>query len=190
MGASAMNEVSLGAIELEHSPAMYAWMLDDEVRANVGVRAIPTLERTREWIVRARKDEATEARAILVDGVYVGNVILDQIDRHASKARLSIYVGEASARGQGIGQRAVRLILGVAFRELNLAKVALTVHARNGRAIATYIACGFSVEGVHRGEFLLDGERIAELYMGILRSEFDRLSELRVIGENSGDGSD
>jgi RimJ/RimL family protein N-acetyltransferase len=56
----------------------------------------------------------------------------------------------------------------VAFGELRLRKVYLTVHAKNQRAVAAYEAAGFAVEGVHRREFLLDGELVDELYMGIL----------------------
>ena len=150
---------------------MLAWLRDPEVRDNVGLRSEPSLERTLTWIGQAHDDPAIEARTILVDGQHVGNVVLDHIDHDL--ARLSVYVGEG--RGQGVGRQAVRLMLGVAFDDLRLRKVYLTVHVRNTRAIATYVACGFAVEGVHRQEFTLRGERIDELYMGILRTEYERL---------------
>ena len=57
------------------------------------------------------------------------------------------------------------------FGPLDLHKVWLTVHARNAAAIHAYEAVGFRVEGTHRGEFLLDGARLDEIYMGILKTD-------------------
>ncbi len=98
-----------------------------------------------------------------------GGIAAARIDRAIGKARLHIYVGEADARGHGVGKRAVTLALALAFDRLGLHKVWLTVHARNEAAIRAYEAVGFTIEGVHRAEFLLDGERVDELYMGVLR---------------------
>jgi len=53
-----------------------------------------------------------------------------------------------------------------------LHKVWLTVHVRNSRAICAYARLGFEVEGVLRDGFLLAGERLAALYMGLLRDDF------------------
>ena len=49
-----------------------------------------------------------------------------------------------------------------------LHKVWLTVHAGNAAAIAVYERCGFQTEGVLRDEFLLDGERVDALRMGVI----------------------
>jgi RimJ/RimL family protein N-acetyltransferase len=155
------------------------------VSANLGLRTKPTLEKTLAFIAASATDEATCARAILLGERHVGNVVLDSIDRHIGKARLHIYVGEPDARGHGVGRRAVALALALAFDELGLHKVWLTVHARNVAAVRAYEAAGFQLEGTHRGEFVLrqgggeggggqdgaDGERVDELYMGIQRDE-------------------
>jgi RimJ/RimL family protein N-acetyltransferase len=167
-----MAEVALVPLDMRHAEAMYVWMCDPVVAKNLGLRSEPSPEKTRAFIEHAMNDDSVCAYAILLDGAHVGNVVLDQIDRHASKARLHIYVGEPSARGHGVGKRALRQALAVAFGELALNKVWLTVHARNAAAIAAYVAVGFHVEGVHRQEFVLDGKRLDELYMGCLASEF------------------
>lgn len=153
---------------------MLRWMRDPEVAQNVGLRSTPTLEKTLAFIARAADDDTICGRAIVVDGEHVGNVVLDMIDRHAGKARLHIYLGETNARGRGVGKSAVKLALDVAFDELGLDKVWLTVHARNARAIAAYHAVGFVTEGVHREEFVLGAERVDEHYLGILRRERPR----------------
>ena len=58
------------------------------------------------------------------------------------------------------------------FAVRGLHKVWLTVHTRNSRAICAYARLGFEVEGVLRDGFLLAGERLAALYMGLLRDDF------------------
>jgi RimJ/RimL family protein N-acetyltransferase len=170
-----MADVALAPLDAANAEAIYRWMCDPQVSRNVGLRSEPTLEKTRAFIARANSDDTIFARAVLLDGHHVGNVVIDQIDAYSSTARLSIYIGESSARGRGVGKRAVALSLGVAFEHLALNKVYLTVHARNVAALAVYVAVGFVVEGVHREEFLLDGERVAELYMGVLRSDWVRM---------------
>lgn len=160
--------VALAPLRPAHAPAIVRWLRDPAVSANLGLRSRPTLARTRAFIAAAAGDTVC-ARAILVDGRHVGNVVLDHIDRQIGKARLHIYIGEAAARGRGVGRRAVALALALAFDQLGLYKVWLTVHAHNTAAIRAYQAVGFAIEGTHRGEFLLDGERVDELYMGALR---------------------
>lgn len=166
-----MSSVVLAPLTTAHAEAMLRWMLDPDVAQNLGLRSEPTLEKTLAFIEKAANDESICALAILADGQHVGNVVLDMIDRRASKAHLHIYVGEHTARGRGVGRTAVKLAVDVAFDDLAVDKVWLTVHARNARAIAAYQAVGFVTEGVHREEFVLGDERIDELYMGILRRE-------------------
>ncbi len=166
--------VTLGPLRPAHAPAIVRWLRDPAVASNLGLRARPTLARTRAFIAGARAAASARtgdpcARAILLDGRHVGTVVLDQIDRRIGKARLHIYVGDPDARGRGVGRRAVALALALAFGRLRLHKVWLTVHAKNRAAIRAYRAVGFAIEGVHRAEFLLDGERVDELYMGALR---------------------
>lgn len=172
-GRAKPPDVTLTPLRPGHAPAMVRWLKDPVVSANLGLRATPTLARTRAFIAAARAAgppaDAPCARAILLGDRHVGTVVLDQIDRRVGKARLHIYVGDPAARGHGVGQRAVALVVALAFDELSLRKVWLTVHVRNEAAIRAYTAAGFAIEGVHRGEFLLGEERLDELYMGILR---------------------
>jgi RimJ/RimL family protein N-acetyltransferase len=151
-----------------HAGAMYQWMCDPAIRDNVGVRAAPSLERTNAWIEGAIADPSVVPFAIELAGKHVGNVVLDRIDRHLSTCRLSIYIGDASARGKGVGRKAVSRAVEYAFQMLALNKVWLTVHVHNAAAIAAYVAAGFSVEGILRDEFVLKGNRCAALYMSIL----------------------
>jgi RimJ/RimL family protein N-acetyltransferase len=170
------RDVHLMPLESTCAERMFNWMTDPEVAANIGLRAEPSLQKTREWIVKAAQDPCVRPFAVYVKHTHVGNVVLDQIDTYLSKARLSIYIGEPSARGGYTGAMATFLTLKFAFEELRMYKVWATVHARNGRAIKNCLRFGFQVEGVLRGEFLLGGRRVASLYMSTLADEFAELT--------------
>ena len=169
-----MSLVSLAPLGHSHADAMLRWTSDAEVRDNLGLRRVATREGTEAWLTRALSDDTVRAFAIHRDGEHVGNVVLDRIDRHVGTTRLHIYIGDAAVRGHGVGARATALAVKYAFDELGLHKVWLTVHAKNGRAIAAYARAGFHVEGVLRDEFILGGERVAAVYMGCVRT--DRVS--------------
>ena len=166
------HAMRLVPIDQSHGERMLVWMQDPALRQSLGIHAEPSAERTRAWIEHAMTSDDTKAFAIFDEERHIGNVVLDRIDRRLGTTRLSIYLGEAGVRGRGNGRRALRLALGEAFQRLGLHKVWLIVHAENVRAIAAYVAAGFSVEGVLRDEFLLDGRRMSVLYMGILAPEF------------------
>jgi RimJ/RimL family protein N-acetyltransferase len=166
-------DVTLTPITLAHAPKMFEWMLDPEVRENLGVKRDPSLAATTEWIAKSLNDPSVRAYAILLSGNHVGNVILDRIDPFTSSARMSIYIGEGSVRGKGVGRAGLYKVLCIGFHELNLNKIWLTVHCQNCQAINSYLSLGFVVEGVLRDEFILRGNRISVFYMGLLKKEFD-----------------
>jgi RimJ/RimL family protein N-acetyltransferase len=170
------RDVRLEPLGQCHAEDVYRWMTDPIISANIGLRTDPSLPKTREWIAKATQDPTIRAFAVLWNGVHVGNAVLDQIDAYLSKARFSIYIGEAHARASGIGTTGTFLILQVAFRELGLYKVWLTVHSRNDRAIKAYSRVGFQLEGILRGEFLLNGERLSVWYMSIVVEEFRKIA--------------
>jgi RimJ/RimL family protein N-acetyltransferase len=170
------KDVGLTALRPEHAESMFRWMTDTEVSGNIGLRSEPSLEKTQAWIRRAVDDPDIQAYAILFRGQHVGNIVFDRLDRHLESARMSMYVGESSARGGGVGAIALRLALADAFVTLSLHKVWLTVHIRNFRAIHLYLKLGFVMEGILRDEFRLGAELIPIFYMGLLRQDFEYLN--------------
>jgi diamine N-acetyltransferase len=164
--------IELTPLRAEHAPAMARWMEDKEIVEGLGLSREPSAEYTEQWVARALEDPSYVPFAVLAEGEHVGCVILDQIDRRLGLARLSIYLGPPEVRNRGIGQTAVRLALAHAFRMLGLFKVWLTVHEGNVRAITAYERCGFVIEGVLRGEFLLGEERLSAIRMGVLADDF------------------
>lgn len=102
----------------------------------------------------------------------IGFVVLFNIKWRNQSAEMAMGIGEAAYRGKGYGSDALRLLLGYAFRELGLYRVALTVIAYNDAAIRAYERAGFVREGVQRGAIWRDGQRYDMLCYGILRDEW------------------
>lgn len=163
------SSVTLISLSQQHAEATFRWVADPVIARNVGIRARVSLKSTRQWVADAGGDDTRLAFAITLDDRHVGNVVLDQIDRAAGTARLSIYIGEPDARGRGIGQQAVRLAMDEAFDTQGLGRVWLIVHAGNAPAIAAYQRAGFTTEDVIPEEFLLGDRRVDALRMAVMR---------------------
>jgi RimJ/RimL family protein N-acetyltransferase len=64
-------------------------------------------------------------------------------------------------------------MLRFAFQEVNLHRVFLRVRDDNARGIRAYEKCGFQQEGRLREAIYANGRYYDELWMGILRHEFE-----------------
>ncbi len=91
------------------------------------------------------------------EGRPVGSVYIRDIDNAHHKGEYGIFIGEADARGRGIGTAAARLMIRYAFEVLGLHKLFLRVFADNARAIGSYEKAGFKREAYLRDEVCIDG---------------------------------
>lgn len=93
-------------------------------------------------------------------------------------AEIGVGIGERELWSQGLGRDAVRALLRHLTEDLGLHRVTLHTHAENDRAIASYKACGFEVEGILRDAVMTDRGRyidtVAMAYIhGRPRAAFD-----------------
>lgn len=106
-------------------------------------------------------------------GRSVGHISLGSIDRDNRSGRVGkVLLGDASVRGQGIGELMMRAIVRIGFEELNLHRISLGVFDFNRSAIACYEKAGFRQEGVLR-----DARRFGDTFwnlveMSILKPEW------------------
>ena len=77
-----------------------------------------------------------------LQGEYLGQASLDDIDYVSRHAELGIIIGRTDLHGQGYGSDAVQVLLRVAFQVLNMQKVYLRVISGNQTAIRIYQKCG------------------------------------------------
>ena len=129
------------------------------------------------------------AMAIHVRGTdrLVGTCALSQMDGDHGSALYHITIGEKDAWGNGYGTEATRLMVGHAFENLGLHRIALTVFAFNERAKRAYETCGFTTEGRAREAIRRDGQWWDEILMSILESEWRRMPRDRRGGAGAAD---
>ncbi|GHU65054.1 N-acetyltransferase [Clostridia bacterium] len=108
-----------------------------------------------------------------LDGQYVGGIGIHKVDWKNRVGQCGILIGSAKLRGHGYGSDAVRTLCRIAYNEMNLNKLSLTVMADNEAAIRCYSVCGFKTEGVLRGEVWREGAYHDLIAMGQLRDEWN-----------------
>ena len=102
--------------------------------------------------------------SIIVNGNYVGNVNLTQIDLLNRSAEFSIMIGDFEYRGKGVGRKASELMIEYGLKELGLQRIWLTCLEDNIVAQNLYGKLGFKVEGVMR-EALFKGDSFKNLLL-------------------------
>jgi len=103
------------------------------------------------------------------DSLACGYVRLGQLGPLPSHAHALVIDGLAvhpDRQGRGLGRVLIDAAVDEAGRR-GARKVSLRVLAPNTRARSLYERCGFVVEGVLRGEFLLNGEYVDDLFMAV-----------------------
>lgn len=104
--------------------------------------------------------------------LLVGTCSLANLDLANASATYHLVIGEAAARGRGLGRAATIRIAAFAFDDLRLARLSLTVFAFNETALRCYRAVGFVEEGRAREAVERDGRRWDEIAMGLLAREW------------------
>lgn len=169
--------VSLRELSASDLPALNAWRNDPDVIALLGANFRPIApEIDAAWFQDYLRSRDRHARfAIVVDGGrYVGNVNLTGIHPTNRSAEFSIMIGDRDYWSRGVGSVATRQALRLAFLDLNLHRVFLTVLSSNERAIRLYRRLGFVQEGCERESLFKDGRYQDTLLMAMLRSDYDR----------------
>jgi RimJ/RimL family protein N-acetyltransferase len=138
-------------------------------------------QETREYIEKELMDEGTDQFFFMIrsleDDRVIGEIGLEEVLWNHGDAWVGISIGEKDYWGKGYGTDAMRVLLRFAFTELNLHRVSLTVFEYNPRAIRSYEKAGFVHEGREREASFRSGQRLDILLMGILREEWERLSD-------------
>jgi len=110
--------------------------------------------------------------AAVVNGRVVGNAGVHPVSdspRYKHVCSLGISIADAY-QGRGVGRALMNACLDFADNWANYARVELTVHADNARAIKLYESLGFVPEGRHRDFSFREGGYVDALFMGRLTS--------------------
>jgi RimJ/RimL family protein N-acetyltransferase len=110
------------------------------------------------------------------DDRLIGVVRLDRIEWNNGAGWLALGIGAAEDRGQGYGTEALRLILRYAFDELNLHRLSASTFEYNTGALRFLERAGFAIEVRRRQAIQREGRRWDDLFLGILREDWERLA--------------
>jgi RimJ/RimL family protein N-acetyltransferase len=155
------------------SDILYGWINDAEaVRFNAPFAPI-TRSQHDEWFASIGKNPSKALFAIrpLDSDTLLGTVQLIDIHPVHRTAELTIRIGKDTDRGKGYGTDALKLVIDTAFRDMNLVRVWLRVFSTNKRAIRAYEKAGFEKEGVMRKAVWINGSRLDEVVMAVLRQD-------------------
>jgi diamine N-acetyltransferase len=171
------EKVRLRPIERDDLPRFVEWFADPEVRRHLLVYLPFSLAQEERWFEdlqgRLERQEALVLAIETAEGVHIGNLGLQAIDWKNRNAELGILIGEKAYWNQGYGTDAIRTLLGLAFREMNLHRVFLRVDADNARGIRCYEKVGFRRDGTLREAVFKEGRYLDQHVMSILRAEFE-----------------
>ncbi len=174
--------VRLGPLDHEKDPPVVArWTNDPLLRSVLGGYARPlSPEAVRRMLERVEKqmDETKNlfhftlrARA---DNRLVGLARLFWIDFHNGTGVLNLGIGDASDRRHGYGSDALNLLLRFAFDELNLHRLSVWPSADNIPFIQMVEKAGFEEEARRREAAFHDRSYWDVIYMGLLRTKWER----------------
>ena len=141
----------------KHLPASRRWLNDKEFCRLFGRVYQPlSTSSQQDWYVNVKKDAKQLILAIEVDGIYVGNIGLKNIDYWNKKAEYYIFIGNKKYRHRGIGGISSRKFFIYIEKKLNLHKIYLHVDQTNLPAIKLYHKLGFQQEGELKDELIRD----------------------------------
>jgi RimJ/RimL family protein N-acetyltransferase len=151
------------------------WVNQPDIYSAIGILAPITMTAQRRWFEEIDSSDSKIVFAIcLHDGdQHVGNVSLDQIDYRHRNARLAIFIAEPGRRGQGIGTRAMHLLIEYAFDLMNLHRLYCKTTAGNPAVISFYERLGFKIEGCLRKHEYIAGQYVDKIILGIVRKDSD-----------------
>lgn len=138
-------QVTIRPLKEEDAYTSVKWRNDPEVfkyTGNTYAHEI-TIESELAWIRKVIANPNDYRCAIIVDGVYVGNIYLTGIEDGGG--RYHIFIGDKSYWGKGVAKMASKLIIEYGFNVLNLETIELEVRKQNKRAFELYKNLGFQI---------------------------------------------
>ncbi len=167
------EKISLRPITDADTDDIVRWRNDPAVRQFFIFREPFTREMHQNWL-RTRVAAGSVIQYIIRDrasGRSLGSVYFRDVDPVNESAEYGIFIGEADARGRGVGTETARLFTDFGLEVLRLHRISLKVLGGNDIARRSYEKAGFRVEGRFRDYVRLDGVFTDVIFMAKLAGE-------------------
>lgn len=166
------ERVTLRPMRYEDAPALMRWGSDVDFAWFQWGRSPgrwPDEPTAREWMDRFAQRSGV-LFAIEHDGRAVGFANYREWQPKAKSAEIGIGIGEKALWGRGLGREALGLLVRHLVDDMGAHRVSLHVLAYNDRAINSYKAAGFEVEGIEKDAVMTDrgfyADDVAMAYIG------------------------
>ncbi len=174
------QRVTLRPMTHADAPHLVRWANDPDFawfQWGRGPGRFPDDEAARKWLDTIAENRGVTF-AIEHDGRPIGQANYRDVRPKGRSAEVGIGIGEPALWGKGLGREALTLLVRHLVDDLGLHRVKLSVLAFNDRAIASYKAAGFEVEGIERDGVMTDkgfwADDVQMAYVvGRRRPEFD-----------------
>src|SRR5690554_6972869 len=152
----------------DDAPSRYQWFADPKVTRYLplaGTGSIP-MDGIRSYLAQVIDSTRPvfDVSIDLRDGRTVGSASFRDIVEGDS-AEVSIVIGEAEARGRGLGREAMELMLDYGFEAMGLKSIWLIVRADNSVAIGLFESLGFETVEVLENAVVVDEATFDKLRM-------------------------
>ena len=153
--------------------AFYKWINDDEVvKYSLSLfQKIKTEKEIDTWFDSVLDDKKSVNKAVIFDNKIIGYAGISSISKINNSGEYFIMIGEKELHGKGIGTFVTKEIINIAFNDLNLNRLSLTVSSINDYAIKVYSKAGFVEEGVMRQACLRGSTYHDKIIMSIIRED-------------------
>ena len=171
------KKVILRPLEEQDTANILRWRNADEVRRNLFTQTLLTEEQHLRYFRsmvqsgRCRQYIITEVGPESID---IGTVFLKNIDVAKKQAEFGIFIGEPKGRGKKLSYLATYSILRIAFEEIGLNRVYLSVVGDNIPAVKTYLRVGFCETGRELNTFPREDHFVDVIHMAISRESWER----------------
>ncbi|MFQ9901251.1 MAG: GNAT family N-acetyltransferase [Ruthenibacterium sp.] len=169
--APKQGPVTLRAVTPEDAPLYCRWMKDAFVAENYGGADVDFTEEMARGFFASRQGKPSFLILARPGGRPVGFCELAGLDETVRSATLGMFIGEAAARGRGLGAAALDALLEYGFGALGLHSVWLSVWAGNAR-LWRCTAAQASGRPAAAGTPGAGAKLYALVYMDLLAEEF------------------
>ena len=163
--APKQGPVTLRAVTPEDAPLYCRWMKDAFVAENYGGADVDFTEEMAHGFFASRQGKPSFLILARPGGRPVGFCELAGIDETVRSATLGMFIGEAAARGRGLGAAALGALLEYGFGTLGLHSIWLSVWAGNVPALALYRRAGFREAGRRRDAWRWRGKLLSLIHI-------------------------
>lgn len=146
------------------------WLNDPDVNRFLETRFVDqSLDRIADFVRRMRQAEDTTLFAICLRNgdTHIGNIKIGPVNPHHLQADVSLFIGEKTHWGRGLGAEAIRTVTAHGFRDLGLNKLSAGAYAANTSSIKAFEASGWRREGELKNHYIFEGAPMDIVILGL-----------------------